>query len=119
MPRSCSGWRESIKKHFDLAKLAYGSKVVLPKHHYNLHIPAQVEADRLLIDMFVIERHHIAVKRIANNIRDTRVWEESLSTSVFAWHVRRAQTLPMNFRECLLDPVRRVRRNQLAHRSQS
>ena len=98
--------RESIKKHFDLAKLAYGSKVVLPKHHYNLHIPAQVEADRLLIDMFVIERHHIAVKRIANNIRDTRTWEDSLCKSVFAWHIRRARSLPVDFRECLLDPVR-------------
>ena len=98
--------REAIKKHFQLSKVAYSQRVVLPKHHYNLHIPDQVVADKFLCDMFVLERHHIAIKRVAEPIRNTKIWEVSLLGSVCTWHVKALSACPADMRERLLDPVK-------------
>ena len=46
------------KKHFDLFKVAYGVLHVKPKHHYALHIPGQLKANKFFLDCFTPERKH-------------------------------------------------------------
>ena len=56
----------------------YGDTHVLPKHHWMLDTPAQFLKDSVVLDAFVIERTHLAVKAIAEHVDNTRAFERSV-----------------------------------------
>jgi hypothetical protein len=56
----------------------YGDAHVRPKHHWMLDIGEQIRRDGLVLDALVIERTHLAVKSIAQHIKNTSVYERSV-----------------------------------------
>jgi hypothetical protein len=72
-----------IKEHLDAFKLAYGTESWIPKFHYASHLAIMLWLHCILISCFVHERKHKAVKKIANNIDNTRcAWEKSIMQDV-------------------------------------
>jgi len=65
-----------------LHKLAYGARWLKPKHHWQLDVPRQIFRDGLVLDAFVIERTHLAVKAVADPIRNTERFEASVMASL-------------------------------------
>lgn len=75
-------------EHLRLHKLAYGTGLVKPKHHWQLDIPDQWRRDACILDAFVIERMHLVVKRVAEHIKNTEVFEKSVLSGVANVHFR-------------------------------
>ena len=50
--------------HLEAFKRAYGSGAVIPKHHFNLHVPSQLRADGRLLSCWTLERKHKCAKRL-------------------------------------------------------
>jgi hypothetical protein len=69
-------------EHLRLHIEAYGPNAVVPKHHWMLDVPSQLRRDGMVLDTFVIERNHVSVKRIAEHIRNTAVYERSVMSGV-------------------------------------
>lgn len=67
----------SLQLHVD----AYGKEFVRPKHHFLMHIWEQPAEDTVLLDSFVHERKHQAVKAKASLIRTTQNYERSVLQS--------------------------------------
>ena len=65
-----------------LHKAAHGTTFIIPKFHLRGHVPDQIEADNGVIDMFIIERHHLRVRAVADPIDNTRVFETSVMSSL-------------------------------------
>jgi hypothetical protein len=65
-----------------LHQIAYGSVYIKPKHHWMMDIPAQLVRDQCVIDAFIIERTHLVVKGIADNVRNTSCFEQSVLSGV-------------------------------------
>ena len=65
-----------------LHQIAYGSVCIKPKHHWMMDIPAQLVRDQCVIDAFIIERTHLVVKGIADNVRNTSCFEQSVLSGV-------------------------------------
>ena len=61
---------------------AYGTRMVRPKHHWQMDVPQQLRRDRVVLDAFVIERTHLSVKRLAEHIKNTSTYERSLVSSL-------------------------------------
>jgi hypothetical protein len=72
----------AVAKHLRLHAEAYGPDTVVPKHHWMLDVPPQLRRDGMVLDTFVIERNHVSVKRIAEHIRNTLVYERSVLSGV-------------------------------------
>ena len=70
--------RQRLSKHMTLHQLAYGTRLVRPKHHWNFDIPNQLARDRCLLDAFITERIHLQVKWIAEKMRNTTAFELSV-----------------------------------------
>jgi hypothetical protein len=51
---------------------------VIPKHHTRGHIPPQIRLDRGVMDMWVVERMNLRVKRIGEPVQNTRNYEHSV-----------------------------------------
>ena len=58
-----------ITQHMDAHKRAYGTQLLLPKHHYLYHVPQQLQRDNTVIDLFTLERLHLQLKRPAEKLR--------------------------------------------------
>jgi len=83
-----------------LHKAAYGTTHMRPKHHWIMDIPAQLRRDGCVLDMFIIERLHLQVKAIAENVRNTIVFERSVLAGVSNLQ---AQRLATSFGDCGLE----------------
>ena len=79
--------RLHLRRHGEARDRAYGSESKTPKSHYNLHIQQQVEADGLVVDCFLLERHHRSIKAVATNIKDLRTYSASLLKSMTLVHL--------------------------------
>lgn len=69
-------------RYLDLHIQAHGTGWVRPKHHWMLDIPAQVRRSGCIIDAFVIERHHLIVKAVAEQVKRTTAFERSVLSGV-------------------------------------
>jgi len=85
--------RASLAEHMNLFIEAYGDARVVPKAHWALDIPHQVETDGFVIDSFVLERLHISVKSVADLTKNTERFERSVLSGVLNKHVRELQDL--------------------------
>ena len=56
---------DAIAIHYAAHVLAYGYTLFVPKHHYMLHIPAQLARFKMLVLCYVHERKHKILKRYA------------------------------------------------------
>ena len=66
-----------IKQHMASFLAVYTPEDAKPKHHFLVHIPAQVARDGLLLDCFVLERKHQMLKACCNWIDNTCSFEKS------------------------------------------
>ena len=79
-----------VRKH----KLAYGTQYVKPKVHWLLDVPEQLVRDGLVLDAFVIERTHLTVKHLAEQVDNTSVFERSVMASLASTAWQRASDGP-------------------------
>ena len=75
--------RAALHEHMRLHLAAYGDQYIKPKHHLMFDIAEQMIRDGsvqqgVLLDMFVVERTHLEVKRVAEIIDNTRNYEASV-----------------------------------------
>ena len=63
---------------------AYGVEHVKPKAHWNVDVGAQFLQDMAVVDMFIVERTHLDVKRIADHVRNTARFERSVLSRLLA-----------------------------------
>ena len=61
---------------------AYGDAFIRPKHHWMMDIPDQFRRDDMVLDTFVIERGHLRVKAVADEVRNTIRFERSVLASI-------------------------------------
>ena len=66
----------------------YGDEYVRPKHHWLLDCPQQFLRDGLVLDAFVIERGHLEIKMVAEQVANTRCYERSVLTGVLTTTLR-------------------------------
>ena len=69
-------------QHLQLHKAAYGNRFIKPKHHWQLDVAAQILRDGLVLDAFVVERGHLAVKAVADKVQNTTTFEASVMASL-------------------------------------
>ncbi len=89
-----------VAEHIRLHVAAYGAGHVKPKHHWMMDVPGQIRSDGILVDAFVIERIHLRVKCIAENVRNTTSFEGSVLESVLTAHFEELGS--RQFGDCLL-----------------
>ena len=98
---------DAIAEHYAAHLVAYGYTLFVPKHHFMLHIPRQLERFKFLIACFVHERKHKVVKRWAVQLctGNNRNYERSLLEECTMAHVNSLKN-PL-LKPCLLEHVRR------------
>jgi hypothetical protein len=79
--------QEFMKRHI----VAYGIAHIRPKHHWAFDVADQMEKDAFLFDAFVIERLHLRVRCIADNVKDLHTFERSVLSGVVNDQCRRGK----------------------------
>lgn len=79
---SAAALRAVLERHMTLHLAAYGDEGIRPKHHWNMDIPSQLVRDQLMLDTFVIERTHLTVKQVADDVKNTHRFERSVMAGV-------------------------------------
>lgn len=83
---------QSVVASFLQAHLtAYGNEHVKPKHHWLQDIPAQLHRDQMVLDAFIVERGHLKVKTVAENIDNTSSFEASVTAGIINTQIKRAR----------------------------
>ena len=75
---------------------AWGTDRLKPKHHWMMDIAAQVRRDGVVLDAFVIERTHLAVKAIAEHVKDTRRFERSVMSGMMSTQLQHNKLLKLD-----------------------
>ena len=95
MPQASHMLRNCLRKYMVAHVAEYGHDHIKPKTHWAFDICDQLAQDAWLFDAFVIERLHLRVKSIAENVKNLRQFEASVLSGVLNSHVRRAaESLP-------------------------
>jgi hypothetical protein len=66
----------------------YGEAYVRPKYHWLLDCPQQFLRDCIVLDAFVIERGHLEIKAVAEQVTNTQTYERSVLTAVLTTTLR-------------------------------
>ena len=75
-------------QRYGAAKIAsYGRESCKPKSHYNLHIAPQCMEDGVMLDMFLLERHHRRIKGIAQHHLNLPFFNRSVLAAATMAHV--------------------------------
>ena len=69
--------QQAIRNHMANFLDAYGLDCFKPKHHFAMHLPAQIQRDGLVLDCFVLERKHQMIKACCNWVDNTCSFEKS------------------------------------------
>ena len=72
------GLQRKLQSHMQAHTLAYGTRLLIPKHHWLFDVAEHVIRDGMLVDMFITERMHLTCKSIAEKIKDTETFEASV-----------------------------------------
>ena len=70
--------RAALSRHMELHIAAYGRGHLKPKHHWLYDVAEQWLRDDLVLDAFVVERLHLRVKSVADNVENTSDYERSV-----------------------------------------
>lgn len=84
-------------------KEAYGTQFILPKHHCLFDIAEQFGMDEQVWDCFIVERLHLPVKRVAEDITNTRSYETSVLAAMQYGRLRRLERLSSG--DALIQPT--------------
>ena len=79
--------RAAQQAHRQARQTAYGNSLAIPKDHMCLHIADQIERDRAVYDMFVVERLNKRTKSVADNVQNTTRYEFSVLASLVTKHL--------------------------------
>ena len=90
------------RQHLQHHKAAHGSEHLKPKHHFSLHIPAQIARDGILLDTFVLERKHKFLKRIGSDVHVAQDYEMSVLSRALQQELCKADEESANERTQLL-----------------
>jgi hypothetical protein len=71
-------------EYLRLHMVAYATQAVRPKHNWMLDAPAQLRRNNCVVDAYIIERNHLVVKAIAEQVDRTTVFERSVLTSLLS-----------------------------------
>ena len=83
--RDASCLRLLQHEYFELFKDAYGPESAKPKHHFQFHIPDQVEQHALTLDTLVCERKHAVFKSgVAPFVNKNSQFEKSVLARLLA-----------------------------------
>ena len=74
----------AIASHSRLSKAAYGENNFKPKNHYAHHLPEHLGHHGTIIDAFVGERKHNAIKSAAHSVLILKTFERSVLMRVLA-----------------------------------
>ena len=80
--------RQQIAAFMEAHIAIYGKTHVLPKHHWMFDIAEQLLRDTIVLDAFVIERAHLRVKKVAEPIKNTRMFEKSVLAACAIAHAK-------------------------------
>ena len=83
--------RQAKQEHFELHKAAYGESNIVPKFHASMHGGDQVAEDKAVIDMLVVERLNLRLKRLADPVMFTGRYEYSILSSLLTKHYNQLQ----------------------------
>ena len=94
-----------MAKHYAAHVIAYGYTIFVPKHHFLLHIPKQLERFKFLVACWVHERKHKIIKRwaVPMCIARQRSYERSLLVECTLAHMHSLKE-PL-LKPCLPDAV--------------
>jgi hypothetical protein len=92
---------DALAIHYAAHVVAYGYTLFVPKHHFMLHIPAQLRKFKMLILCYVHERKHKIVKRWAVPLCPTKTNNRSLLEECTMAHLHSLQD-PL-LKPCLLE----------------
>ena len=95
---------EAMAIHYAAHVLAYGYTLFVPKHHYMLHIPAQLAKFTILVLCYVHERKHKILKRWAVPLCPKKGDNRSLLEECTVAHLNAIQD-PL-LKPCLLEKVK-------------
>ena len=90
----CTDMTAAQKDHLQAHQLSYGTQFVIPKHHNRGHLPPQIRYDRGVMDMWVVERMNLRVKRIGEPVQNTRMYEHSVLASLLTKQHNELQDAP-------------------------
>ena len=96
--------QRSLTAYGNAHQRAYGTELVLPKHHMCFHVPGQFVKDEGVIDMFVVERLNLRVKQVAEAVKNTEVWERSVSCSLLTKQYNQLAEGGLHFTSGLIGP---------------
>jgi hypothetical protein len=82
--------REAMTVYFRFHKAAHGATKIRPKHHWAFDVADQLASDTVVFDAFVIERLHLRVRPLADNVKRLDTWERSVLGGVLNSHIRSA-----------------------------
>ena len=68
---------EAISDFMEKHKAAYGTDYIRPKHHWMFDVAISAFRHGMIIDMWIIERLHLRVKKEAELVRNTSSFERS------------------------------------------
>ncbi len=77
---------EAVADHMAAHLAAHGASSIKPKHHWMFDIAGQLSRQPVVIDCFVVERLHLRVKPLAEQVQNTRRFEKSVMSSVLTAH---------------------------------
>ena len=103
--RHVNGLRSAIHAHLAAFKAVYGEDAMIPKAHYALHLPRQLEKFQCLLSCFVQERRHKELKRFANNqTNSSEGTEKHLMEEMLLSHLEELRGKQMVVRPGLVNP---------------
>jgi hypothetical protein len=75
-PRGVASELEAaISSHMRKHVAVYTDIHLKPKHHWMFDVAEQFRRDPFVLDMFVVERLHLDIKRVAENVKNTRTFD--------------------------------------------
>ena len=89
MAEAGSRLRTALEAHMAQHIRAYGLDKIRPKSHWSFDIADFLERDEFLFDCFIIERLHLRVKAVAENIKNLHTSERSVMSGIVNDQVRR------------------------------
>ena len=78
----------AARRHLQFFARVYGESCVKPKHHFMLHVAVLVNEWSVLLDCYVHERKHKAIKQAASQIYNTESFERSVLARVLLEQMR-------------------------------
>ena len=90
MARAGGRLKAALVDHMEAHQRAHGAEKIKPKAHWAFDVAEQLTQDDYLFDAFIIERLHLRVRNIAENIKLNHSFERSVLSGVLNDHARRA-----------------------------